>query len=193
MGSTSSAAGAMAVALLCVAALTGCSGGGGEAPAAPSEAPDRPAADAPSASAPASASSPSGPGADRDEVAARSTALGRILVDGAGRTLYLFEGDRRNTSTCTGSCTKIWSPLTVVTRATAGGGGVEKRLLATTAREDGARQATYNGHPLYTFEDDHKPGDTNGQGDISFHHRWYVVDTAGNRNTTPQQDTGGLY
>ncbi|MYZ33986.1 MULTISPECIES: hypothetical protein [unclassified Streptomyces] len=182
MGSTSSTAGVMAVALLCVAAVTGCadSGGGGSS-VARSEARDGLAADA------------SSPGVDRDEVSARSTSLGRILVDGAGRTLYLFEGDGKNTSTCTGPCAKIWPPLTVATRATAGGGGVEKSLLAIAVRADGARQVTYNGHPLYTFEDDHKPGDTNGQGDISFHHRWYVLDTAGNRNTTPQQDTGGLY
>ncbi|MEV0040964.1 hypothetical protein [Streptomyces sp. NPDC050804] len=188
MGSTSSTAGVMAVALLCVAAVAGCAdSGGGGSPAARSEAPDGLAADAPTPSGPSS------PGVDRDEVSARSTPLGRILVDGADRTLYLFEGDRRNLSTCTGPCVKIWHPLTVVKRAVSGGGGVEESLLAVAVRGDGARQVTYNGHPLYTFELDRKPGDTNGQGDISFQHRWYVVDTAGNRNTTPQQDTGGLY
>ncbi|WP_066951580.1 COG4315 family predicted lipoprotein [Streptomyces lushanensis] len=180
MGSTSSTAGVMAVALLCVPAVTGCAGDGGGSPMTRSEARDGLAADA------------SSPGPHRDEVSARSTALGRILVDGAQRTLYLFEGDARNTSTCAGPCAKIWRPLTVAAKATAGG-GVRKSLLAIAVRADGARQVTYNGHPLYTFEDDHKPGDTNGQGDISFRHRWYVVDTAGEKNTTPQQDTGGLY
>ncbi|MGW2056847.1 COG4315 family predicted lipoprotein [Streptomyces sp. NPDC001840] len=198
MRSTSSTARALAVALLCTTAA-GCAGSGTGGPAAARSraAPDGLTAETPSRSAPSppvsSDAGPSPPG--RGEVSARSTGLGTILVDGAGRTLYLFEGDKENVSTCTGPCVTVWPPLTVAGngRAAAGSGGVKERLLATTTRSDGARQVTYNGHPLYTFEDDHKPGDTNGQGDISFHHRWYVVDTAGNRNTTPQQDTGGLY
>ncbi|MFE4534483.1 hypothetical protein ACFRKB_05320 [Streptomyces scopuliridis] len=178
---------AMAVALLCTAAVAGCSGGSG-APAKKSGAPE----DLAAASAAASAR-PSPSATAVSKVSARSTSLGKILVDGEARTLYLFEADKRNKSTCTGDCVKIWPPLIVTGKPEAGTGGVKGNLLSTTTRDNGAKQATYNGHPLYRFTGDHKPGDTNGQGDVSFHNTWYVLGTSGKKNTTPQQNTGGGY
>ncbi|MFD7116547.1 hypothetical protein [Streptomyces sp. NPDC056652] len=188
MGTNTGRATAMALALLCAAAVTGCSGGGGGAPAEATGAPE----DLTAASASATAS-PSPSATVAGKVSARSTSLGKILVDGEGRTLYLFEGDKPNKSTCTGDCVKIWPPLTVTGKPEAGTGGVKANLLSTTTRDNGAKQATYNGHPLYRFTGDHKPGDTNGQGDFWSHGTWYVLGTSGKKNTTPQQNTGGGY
>ncbi|MFD5032298.1 hypothetical protein ACFWM0_18060 [Streptomyces sp. NPDC058405] len=179
------AAATAAVVLLCATAVGGCSGGGSG-----SAATSQPPAGRADASASARSSSPA---ADVGKLSAATGSLGKILVNGEGRTLYLFEADKKNTSTCTGACVKTWPPLIVTGEPTAGSGGVKKSLLSTTTRDDGARQVTYNGHPLYTFVGDHKAGDTNGQGDTDFGANWYVLDTAGKKNTTPQQDTGGLY
>jgi predicted lipoprotein with Yx(FWY)xxD motif len=105
--------------------------------------------------------------------------LGRILVDSTGRTLYLFKGDSGTSSACSGACAVAWPPLrTGATPAVAG--GATAALVGTTPRSDGARQVTYNGHPLYTFVKDHKPGDVNGQGVTAFGATWSAVSPAGN-------------
>jgi predicted lipoprotein with Yx(FWY)xxD motif len=105
--------------------------------------------------------------------------LGRILVDSTGRTLYLFKGDSGASSACSGACAVAWRPLR--TSATPGvAGGADAALVGTIPRSDGARQVTYNGHPLYRFVKDHKPGDVNGQGEIAFGAAWFAVSAAGN-------------
>ncbi len=104
-----------------------------------------------------------------------SSDLGDHLVDGDGKTLYLFTPDAQgDTSACTGDCAATWPPL--VGPATAGD-GADGSLLGTISRDDGATQPTYNGWPLYYFAADAAPGDTNGQGvgDV-----WWVIDPAGN-------------
>ena len=58
-------------------------------------------------------------------------------------------------------------------------------------RSDGTQQATYNGHPLYTFVGDKQPGDTNGEGLNAFGGGWFVLDTAGNQVTGPASAMGG--
>jgi predicted lipoprotein with Yx(FWY)xxD motif len=109
-------------------------------------------------------------------VAIGDTALGAILVDSEGMTLYLFENDTDGVSTCSGGCADTWPALVADGTPTAGD-GVDAGLLGTAARDDGSMQVTYNGHPLYHFAPDEAPGDTNGQeiGDV-----WYVVDAGGN-------------
>ncbi|MFE4371666.1 hypothetical protein ACFRMN_26155 [Streptomyces sp. NPDC056835] len=192
MGTISRRATAMGTALLCTATVAGCSGGGG-APAEKSGASKDLAAASATATIATPTASPSPSETAVGKVSARSTSLGKILVDGEGRTLYLFEADKENKSTCTGDCVKIWPPLIVTGKPEAGTGGVKGDLLSTATRDNGAKQATYNGHPLYRFTGDHKPGDTNGQGDVSFHDTWYVIGRSGKKNTTPQQNTGGGY
>ena len=61
------------------------------------------------------------------------------------------------------------------------GDGAKASIVATTKRSDGAPQVTYNGHPLYLYEGDQKPGDTNGQGLTAFGARWYALTPAGNQ------------
>src|SRR4051812_10790359 len=83
-----------------------------------------------------------------------STKLGTILVDGGGRTLYLFEKDRPNESACPGACVAAW-PIPHSDGKPAAGSGVTAGMLDTIGRADHVRQVTYNGHPLYYYIDDH--------------------------------------
>ena len=109
-------------------------------------------------------------------IGTRHTALGTFLVS-AGRTLYLFEADGRNQSTCTGPCAGTWPPLLTGGRPKATG-GVKASLLGTTG-SGSAEQVTYNGHPLYTYSGDTKRGDINSQNLKLFGAKWYVVSVAG--------------
>ena len=61
------------------------------------------------------------------------------------------------------------------------GNGIKENLLGTTKREDGETQVTYNGHPLYYYIKDQKPGDTTGQNVEGFGAEWYAVNTNGER------------
>ena len=107
--------------------------------------------------------------------------LGKILVDGKGDTLYLFEKDTGTTSMCSGACATNWPPLRAAGKPMAGSGATAAKL-GTTMRSDGAAQVTYNGHPLYTFAGDQKSGDTSGQGVDAFGAEWYVVSPAGSKS-----------
>src|SRR6266540_7294558 len=111
-------------------------------------------------------------------VAIASSGLARVLVDGRGRTLYLFERDKRGRSVCKGSCAASWPPLTTTgkPRATA---GEKASLLGTTKRADGRLQVTYNHHPVYTFVKDTRKGQTNGEEVDAFGAEWYAVSPAG--------------
>jgi predicted lipoprotein with Yx(FWY)xxD motif len=104
--------------------------------------------------------------------------LGTFLVDGQGRTLYLWEADTGSKSTCDGACAAAWPPVTTEGAGKAGG-DAESSKLGTTKRSDGSTQVTYDGHPLYRFAGDSKPGQTAGQGSDGFGAEWYVVDPAG--------------
>jgi predicted lipoprotein with Yx(FWY)xxD motif len=99
--------------------------------------------------------------------AAGSSALKTAKIGGAtvvtnakGFALYWFVPDTATTSRCNGSCATFWPPVTGP--ATAGAGVTGK--LATITRADGSVQATYNGHPLYTYVGDHAPGQATGDG-----------------------------
>ena len=111
-------------------------------------------------------------------VALKSTGLGRVLVDGRGRTLYLFEKDKRGKSACTGGCAAYWPPVITIGKPVAGQ-GVQAGMLGTSRRADGQLQVTYNRHPLYTFSLDKKAGQTKGEELSSFGAAWYVVSAKG--------------
>jgi predicted lipoprotein with Yx(FWY)xxD motif len=110
----------------------------------------------------------------------RTSKLGPILVDGTGRTLYLFEADKSTMSTCTGACASAWPPVTI-TGSPQAGSGVTAGLLGTTVRPDGAREVTYHGHPLYSYVGDSSPGAVTGQGLSQFGAKWYVLAPNGNK------------
>jgi len=113
-------------------------------------------------------------------VALRNSALGPILVDGSGRTLYLFEADKADVSTCNGDCAAVWPPLTAHGTPVAGA-GINQSLLATTTRNDGSLEVVYNGHPLYYFVSDKQAGDVTGEAISSFGAEWYVLSAAGSK------------
>ena len=103
---------------------------------------------------------------------------GSILVDGQGRSLYLFTNDTQNSgaSTCTGDCLTNWPPL-LSTEAPTAGDGVDAAKLGTITRDDGTTQVTYNGWPLYLYSGDTAPGDVTGQGVGGV---WFLVAPDGN-------------
>jgi predicted lipoprotein with Yx(FWY)xxD motif len=108
-----------------------------------------------------------------------STRLGRILIDGKGRTLYLFVADSGTRSACNSSaCVQYWPPV-LTTGAPQAGSGLNGSLLGTTVRRDGTTEVTYAGHPLYYFISDKKAGDVTGQGIDGFGGPWYVVSPSG--------------
>jgi predicted lipoprotein with Yx(FWY)xxD motif len=120
------------------------------------------------------AAKPSGTGS----VALASTKLGKVLVDGKGRTLYLFEADKGNMSKCDGACASEWPPLTSSGKPKAGAGVIAAKL-GTAKRADGTTGVTYAGHPLYTFAGDGAPGQTAGEGLTDYGAAWYALSPAG--------------
>jgi predicted lipoprotein with Yx(FWY)xxD motif len=113
-------------------------------------------------------------------VTAANTKLGMILVDGSGRTLYLFEKDRPDQSACSGACVAAW-PVDHTSGTPKAGSGIKASLLDTIRRSDHTTQVTYNGHPLYYYSADSRPGQTNGEGVDAFGAEWYVVGPAGSK------------
>jgi predicted lipoprotein with Yx(FWY)xxD motif len=109
----------------------------------------------------------------------RGSALGQTLVDGQGRTLYLFEADSAGRSSCHGACASAWPPF-LSSGAPEAGTGVAAGQLGTIPG-DGGSQVTYHGHPLYYYAGDRQPGDTTGQGLDQFGAKWYVVAASGVR------------
>ena len=108
--------------------------------------------------------------------------LGDFLTDAEGNTLYIFVPDEPGVSNCSGQCADFWPPLLVGDNGTPAAGTDVTGALGVTVREDGARQVTYRGRPLYHFSNDSAPGDTNGQGvnDI-----WWVAAVSGAQQTAP--------
>jgi predicted lipoprotein with Yx(FWY)xxD motif len=111
-------------------------------------------------------------------VSATSTSLGMVLVDGSGRTLYLFEKDQPNQSACAGACAAAW-PVDQSSGTPKAGSGVTASMLGTIKRGDNTTQVTFNKHPLYYFSGDSGAGQHNGQGVDAFGAKWFVVGPAG--------------
>ncbi len=128
-----------------------------------------------------SASSESAPGAESGAgVVSLGNAqkLGMVLVDSNGMTLYDFHKDKGTTSSCYGACEKGWPPMLTEGEPTVGNGASASKL-GTTERKDGTMQVTYAGHPLYTFVEDKKPGEANGNDVSAFGAQWYALKGSG--------------
>jgi predicted lipoprotein with Yx(FWY)xxD motif len=124
-----------------------------------------------------SAPDPAKPAAADDLMVDRSR-YGRILVDGHGRTLYLFTRDRGGKSRCYGDCAAAWPPQFAHGDQVAGA-GLDQSKLGTTTRHGGAKQVTYGGHPLYYYVSDRKPGQILCQNVAEFGGTWLVVSPVG--------------
>ncbi len=115
-------------------------------------------------------------------VKAMNSRYGRMLFDGRGRAIYLFTRERTAKSRCYGQCAVAWPPVLTSGRPRARGGADAGRL-GTTPRRGGRRQVTYNGHPLYYYITDTKPGQITCQDVTEFGGTWLVVDPRGNAIT----------
>ena len=109
-----------------------------------------------------------------------NSQVGKILVDGNGKTLYLFEADRSSVSSCYNSCLTVW-PALITGGTPVAGQGVNASLLTTTKRTDGTLEVVYNGHPLYYFTGDKQAGDVTGQDLNSFGALWFVLAPNGSK------------
>ena len=176
------AAGALLV--LAALAVAGCGGGGsstsessnaGANENASSESSSRYGGE--SESEDKSASSESAPGAESGAGVVslgNVQKLGMVLVDSNGMTLYDFHKDKGTTSSCYGPCAEGWPPMLTEGEPTVGNGASSSKL-GTTERKDGTMQVTYAGHPLYTFVEDKKPGEANGNDVSAFGAQWYAL------------------
>ena len=109
-----------------------------------------------------------------------------VVTNGKGFTLYWFVPDTATTSKCNGSCASFWPP--VKGPATAGAGVTGK--LGTITRSDGSMQATYNGHPLYTYVADSAPGQAKGNGLNLNGGVWHEVTVSGAAALAPSGSAG---
>jgi predicted lipoprotein with Yx(FWY)xxD motif len=176
------AAGLAAIALV----VTACASSGSTSAAAG----NTPAAQVSSQAASAPASTSSG-----NSLMAKTIGGKQVLTNAAGFTLYWFAPDTATTSKCTGSCATYWPP---VKGPVTGGSGVTGKI-GTITRADGTTQATYNGHPLYTYAGDSAPGQDKGNGVNASGGLWYDVPVTASATTgsaptpTATAKTGGGY
>jgi len=136
-----------------------------------------------SGSSSASSSSPAAPASSAaPPTSASSSALMTATINGTkvvtnskGLTLYWFVPDTSTTSKCTGSCATYWPPVKGPATAGAGVTGT----LGTITRSDGTKQATYDGHPLYTYVGDTAAGQAKGNALNLSGGLWYEMTVSG--------------
>jgi predicted lipoprotein with Yx(FWY)xxD motif len=172
-----------ALALVAVLVIAGC-GGGGSSSSSSSESESATTAEATTTAAEpkeevapeeSGESEPPATGATKPAVIkVTKTDLGPVIVDAEGMTMYDFHKDKGTTSACYGACAEAWPPLLTKGKPAASG-GAEASLIGVTKRKDGTEQVTYNGHPLYGFVEDQKPGETNGNDVDAFGAQWYAL------------------
>ena len=117
--------------------------------------------------------------------------LGDVVVDGTGRTLYVFDQDTKDPSksNCDGECATKWPPV-MAGSGTPKVDGIDASLVGTVTRSDGTKQVTVNGWPLYQFAADEKAGEAKGQavGGV-----WWVVGPDGKKISKQPAATSGGY
>jgi predicted lipoprotein with Yx(FWY)xxD motif len=134
-----------------------------------------PAAGGNSSSAPAAASG--------STVTEKTIGSQQVVVDSNGMTLYWFAIDTPTKSNCSGQCATYWPPVKGPLTAGSGVTGT----LGTITRSDGTTQATYDGHPLYTYVGDKSPGQATGNGKNLSGGVWWEMTVSG---STPAAATG---
>jgi predicted lipoprotein with Yx(FWY)xxD motif len=155
-----------------------------------------------STSPPASSTTPppaaSGTHAPSVTIMTHSTSKGTVLTNAQGKTLYWFAIDTPTTSKCTGTCLQYWPPV-LGTPSAAGGTSLPKGF-GTITRSNGQVQATYDGHPLYTYTGDSAPGMIAGNGLNLSGGLWWAMTPAGSMlgsssgsSTSSASSSGGGY
>ena len=104
-----------------------------------------------------------------------------VLTDATGFAVYSFAPDTMTTSDCNGACAAAWPPVKGPVTAAAGLTG----KLGTIKRSDGSAQATFDGHPLYTFVKDTGPGTDTGNGVNAFGGLWHALTASGSAAQAP--------
>jgi predicted lipoprotein with Yx(FWY)xxD motif len=112
-----------------------------------------------------------------------------VLTNAQGMTLYWFVPDTSTKSNCNGACAHYWPPVKGPVTAGSGVTGT----LGTITRSDGSMQATWNGHPLYTYVADTAPGQAKGNGLNLSGGVWHEVSLSGAAApaATPSASAGG--
>jgi predicted lipoprotein with Yx(FWY)xxD motif len=131
-------------------------------------------------SAPPPEPAPASPGTLSGSIAGNATTIkieqsrfGPVLTDGTGFTLYWFNKDTATDTACIGVCVSQWPPVTGVPKLAPGLS--LPGALRSFIRTDDVRQATYDGHPLYTYAGDPEPGEIGGNGRYEFGGYWYAM------------------
>ncbi|MEO6887092.1 MAG: hypothetical protein ABI232_12530 [Jatrophihabitantaceae bacterium] len=150
--------------------LAGCSSSGGAKSTPPTQ--------------PSSSKVTSAPASGPVGFATASNAKGTILTD-AGRTVYTYDPDTSTASNCTGSCASTWPP---VIGTAAAGPSLQASSFGTITRADGAKQVTYDGHPVYAYSADTRVGDVNGDGVEGV---WHVVVVTPATSSAPSTGSTG--
>jgi predicted lipoprotein with Yx(FWY)xxD motif len=120
----------------------------------------------------------------------KTTKIGgaTVLTNAKGFTLYWFVPDTSKKSKCNGSCAVYWPPVKGSVTLAAG----IKGTVGTITRSDGSTQATYDGHPLYTYKGDTKPGVASGNGKNLSGGVWHeVVESVKPPSGTSSSGSGG--
>ena len=130
---------------------------------------------------PSPSGSSSSPAAAAANTVKTATIAGvTVLTNSKGFTLYSFAPDTPTTSKCNGTCAQNWPPVNgPVTAAGVTG------TFGTITRSDGSTQATFDGHPLYTFAGDTAPGQAKGNGLNAAGGLWHEITTSGTAAPAP--------
>jgi predicted lipoprotein with Yx(FWY)xxD motif len=142
-----------------------------------------------SSSTPAASSSAAPASSAAASSAVKMATIGgaMVLTSSSGFTLYWFAPDTPTKSNCNGSCASFWPP--VKGPVTAGSGVTGK--FGTITRADGSTQATYNGHPLYTYKGDTAPGQNKGNGLNISGGLWHEVTVSGSAAAATSSASAG--
>lgn len=178
----------LAIPTLAAAAVVGIAACGSNSSSPPSGSGAAPSATAGSAST-SSPMNPTGTG-----IKTMSTSLGTVLVDSQGFVLYWFAKDTPSASNCSGTCASYWPP--VIGTPTLASGVMLSGKLGTITRSNGQVQATYMGHPLYTYAADKGPGQAGGN-DLNLSGAlWWAMTPSGatakaSSSSSPGSGSGG--
>jgi len=136
-----------------------------------------------------SGGSGSSPAASGSTLGTHKVGSATVLTNSKGSTLYWFVPDTSTKSNCNGSCIHYWPPVAGPVTAGSGVTGT----LGTITRSNGTKQATWNGHPLYTYIGDSGPGTDKGNGLNLSGGVWHAIILTGHAApaASPKASSGG--
>jgi len=119
---------------------------------------------------------PAAPAGAGTAIKAGDSQYGQVLFDGDNQAVYYFDKEKSSTSECYDACAEAWPPVLTKGEPEAGS-GVQAGKLGTTQRDDGTTQVTYNGRPLYYY--DEPPGEVSCHNVDEFGGLWLAVQPNG--------------